>query len=90
MTGKRYAVECDSPDGGRTTYPECWGSTATSRGRVLSEHDDLMDAVAACGGCPAGTRNEGTPWVFDRQTKKIVGERRLNSLYRKSLPAECR
>ncbi len=87
---KRFAVECDSPDGGRSVFHECFGAGAASRGRVLSEHDELEDAAAACGGCPAVSRNEGTPWIFDRRTGKIVSERRLNALYRDSLPVECK
>ncbi len=73
---KRYAVECDSPDQGRSTYPECWGASG-SRGRVLSEHDDLADAVRACEGSPAPSSGAVTPWIFDRRTGKVVGASRI-------------
>ncbi len=76
-TTKRYAVECDSPDGGRSTYAECWGATATSRGRVLSEHDALEDAVAACDGRPSAGPQYCTPWIWDRRTGRPVGAKRL-------------
>jgi hypothetical protein len=82
---KRYAVECDSPDGGRSTYAECWGRDGR-RGRVKSEHDTLEEAVQACGGEPS----EGpadlacTPWIWDRRTGRPVGKERLAKVRREA------
>lgn len=75
-TKKRYAVECDTPDRGRSTYAECWGA-AGKRGRVLSEHDTLAAAVRACGGEPATGTGAVTPWIWDRRTGKVVGVKRI-------------
>lgn len=36
----RYTIESDSPDGGRSTHPECWGPNGR-RGRVLAGCDTL-------------------------------------------------
>ena len=74
---KRYAVECDSPDGGRSTYAECWGSNSTSRGRVLSVHDTLEDAIQACDGRPSEGPSASTPWIWDRRTGKAVSPQRI-------------
>jgi hypothetical protein len=82
---KRFAVECNSPDGGRSVYRECFGAGG-ARGRVLSEHDELMAALAACGGSPATDTNAGVPWIFDRRAGRIVGARRINALYRDCQP----
>jgi hypothetical protein len=71
MATKRYAVECDSPDCGHSTYAECWGAGG-QRGRVLSEHDSLADAVQACGGRPSVGPSASTPWIWDRRLGRAV------------------
>lgn len=76
---KRYAVECDTPDGGRSTYAECWGA-GRQRGRVLSEHDTLEDAVQACDGHPATDTRACRPWIWDRRTGKVVSEKRVKNM----------
>jgi hypothetical protein len=48
---KFYVLYQQGPDN-RSTYPECWGSTATSRGRVIATADTLAglaDAVRRLG-----------------------------------------
>lgn len=70
---KRYAVECDTPDCGRSTYAECYGAGA-KRGRVLSEHDTLDDAVVACDGNPSITTIASKPWIWDRLKGAVVTE----------------
>ena len=72
----RYAVECDSPDNGQSTYAECWGHNG-SRGRVLSEHDTLQAAVVACDGNPATSTSASRPWIWDRQKGCVVGSTRI-------------
>jgi hypothetical protein len=76
---KRYAVECDTPDKGRSTYAECFGRNG-ARGRVLSEHDDLADAIQACDGDPATSTGAVRPWIWDRRTGKVVGAKRVAAL----------
>jgi len=73
----RYAVECDTPDNGRSTYAECWGSNAHCRGRVLSEHDTLEAAVEACDGNPATSTSDTRPWIWDRRKGCVVSARRI-------------
>jgi hypothetical protein len=73
---KRYAVECDTPDRGRSTYAECWGANG-ARGRVLSEHDSLSEAIQACDGEPSVGPSACTPWIWDRRTGRPVGPRRI-------------
>ena len=75
-TTRRYAVECDTPDHGRSTYSECWGAGG-KRGRVLSEHDTLADAIQACDGDPATSTGAVTPWIWDRRTGRVVSEKRI-------------
>lgn len=36
----RYTIESDSPDGGRSTYPECFGRNGC-RGRIILGSDSL-------------------------------------------------
>jgi hypothetical protein len=79
MTTQRYAVECDTPDGGRSTYSECWGSGGR-RGRVLSEHDTLEAAVQACDGDPATSTSAVRPWIWDRRSGRVVGSDRVRAI----------
>ena len=73
----RYAGEmCDTPDRGRSTYAECWGSGG-KRGRVLSEHANLEEAIAACGGDPATDTGAVWPWIWDRRNARCVGKKRI-------------
>ena len=76
MKTKRYAVECDTPDGGRSTYRECWG-TWGARGIALSEHDTLEEAVQACGGDPATSTCASRPWIWDRRSGRVVSAKRI-------------
>lgn len=76
---KRYAVECDSPDGGYSTYAECWGQGG-NRGRVLSKHDTLEEAVQACDGNPATDTRECRPWIWDRRKGCVVSARRVKAV----------
>lgn len=75
---KRYAVECDTPDCGRSTYSECFGPNG-KRGRVLSEHDNLGEAIQACDGNPALSTSATTPWIWDRRTGKVVSYERIKA-----------
>jgi len=72
----RYAVECDPPDRGHSTYAECWGRDG-ARGVVLSEHDTLREAIEACDGDPATSVHEGRPWIWDRRKGCMVSTRRI-------------
>lgn len=72
----RYAVECDTPDGGRSTFAECWGPGA-QRGRVLSEHETLAEAIQACDGAPSTDSSECRPWIWDRRKGCVVGRDRI-------------
>lgn len=76
MKQKRYAVECDTPDGGRSTYAECWGGGGR-RGRVWSEHDSLTDAIQACDGSPSAGPSASTPWIWDRRIGRAVSPARV-------------
>jgi hypothetical protein len=72
----RYAVEQNSPDGGRSTYLECWGSTATSRGRVLSGHDTLDAALRAADAASPSGHADSYTWVYDRRARRVVNGQR--------------
>ena len=76
---KRYAVECDTPDRGRSTYPECFGRGG-KRGRVLSEHETIEDAVIACDGDPATSTSSVDPWIWDRLKGCIVSAKRITAV----------
>lgn len=74
----RYAIESDSPDNGRSTYPECWGHTG-ARGRVLAEADTLERAVelahehGGLGSCV---------WIWDRRINRRPSDRRIRCVTR--------
>jgi hypothetical protein len=69
---QRYAVEQDSPDGGESTYAECWGARAKCRGRVLSEHQDLRAAVIACSAAAHAGMPDSCTWIWDRLGARYV------------------
>ena len=46
MTTIRYAVYREGPGDG-STYAECWGSTASSRGHLIGEYRDREEALQA-------------------------------------------
>jgi hypothetical protein len=67
----RYSVENDSPDGGRSTFAECFGPNG-SRGRVLSEHDTLESAIIA-----ADLEKRCPDWIWDNLKKCKVSPKRI-------------
>jgi hypothetical protein len=69
---KRYAVESDSPDG-RSTYLECWGRFAKSRGRVLAEADEIHQ-LGNYGPFDLCT------WIYDRKKDDYVPASTLRRL----------
>lgn len=74
----RYAIESDSPDGGLSTYAECWGSGGC-RGRVLGETSDLAEAIEIMEefGGPSNTI-----WIWDRRIGRRPSDRRITALRR--------
>jgi hypothetical protein len=74
---KRYDVECDTPDRGLSTFAECFGPRG-SRGRVLSSHATLEEAIQACGGDPATSTSAVTPWIWDRRKGCVVSRKRVD------------
>ena len=83
----RYVVGCDTPDGGRSTYPECWGAGSRFSERGLHASDSLADAVAYAEslGYVRTVRNGKVvvtdvmrATVYDRHTGREVGRARLS------------
>lgn len=72
----RYAVECDTPDHGHSTFAECFGPDA-ARGVVFSEHETLAEAVEACDGNPATSTSATKPWIWDRRKGCVVSAQRV-------------
>ena len=77
----RYVVECDTPDGGHSTYRECFGPNG-ARGVMLSEHATLAAAVEACDGDPATSTSATRPWIWDKRKGCVVSERRVKAIQR--------
>lgn len=72
----RYVVEQDSPDGGHSVYLECFGPSAR-RGRVLSEHRSLDDAIVSCAALAHSGMPDGCSWIWDRLHQDYVSRQRL-------------
>lgn len=83
----RYVVGCDTPDGGRSTYAECWGSTASHSERGIYSSDSLADAVARAEaeGFIRRVTDDGRvvttdamhATVYDRTTGREVGKAKI-------------
>jgi hypothetical protein len=63
----RYIVATDTPDGGRSTWPECFGPRGLS-GRAYFASDSLELAVANL---------KRHAFIIDRQTGREVGRKRI-------------
>lgn len=85
----RYAVEQDSPDG-NAVYPECFGANA-ARGRELSRHDRLEDAVVECNSLSHCGMSCSSTWVWDLVRSTYVprsGLKKLGARFTKNYPGK--
>jgi hypothetical protein len=83
VTG-RYVVGCYTPDCGRSTYIECWGSDAAFSDRAIYATDSLSDAVSHAEGEGFTRRvtDDGKvvtteamhATIYDRTTGRSVGK----------------
>ena len=74
-----YIVATDTPDGGKSTFGECWGCHAKYSARAVWAGDSIVQAIAEAERW--GWRKYPTGWasatIMDRRTGKPVGQNRL-------------
>jgi hypothetical protein len=74
----RYVVGAESPDGGRSTWAECWGRDARYGARAVAASDELAELLPVAERYGMQSRSGFKPaTIWDRRTGRPVGAARL-------------